>query len=322
NYFGLDSLEVHQALDASIRYPAETLGIGMFGTRYKKNAEIKTKRRVEKDGTSITMHETPVGSVSQKNKDGYTFEKMVKHPEDIEVVKYIISQTEFFFNEGGFHLATEIMEDMGVPQSYYSRSPFMKCILNYLGFETTVIFLARHRKIMNEFLDFMEEWDDGMYEVIVDCPMKILNFGENIDGNLISPRYFKKYLIPYYNKRVKEVHDAGKFCHVHMDGALKDLLPLVKDTEFDGVEAATPEPQGDVTIQEIKKGLGDKILLDGIPATVFLPHFPESRLHDTVHEVLDTFYPNLILGVSDELPPNAEIARLPGVAKQVKEFSR
>jgi hypothetical protein len=35
----------------------------------------------------------------------------------------------------------------------------------------------------------------------------------------------------------------------------------------DGIEAITPEPQGDVTLEEMKEGLGDDlVLLDGIPA--------------------------------------------------------
>jgi hypothetical protein len=39
---------------------------------------------------------------------------------------------------------------------------------------------------------------------------------------------------------------------------------------FDGIEALTPSPQGDATLEEIKEHIGDKILLDGIPAIYFM----------------------------------------------------
>jgi hypothetical protein len=103
-----------------------------------------------------------------------------------------------------------------------------------------------------------------------------------------------------------------------MDGSLKDLLPLIKETEFDGIEAATPEPQGDVTVDELKEALGDKILQDGIPATLFMPQFSATRLEDTVKRLVELFAPNLILGVSDELPPNGQIGRF-GIITRILE---
>ncbi len=40
--------------------------------------------------------------------------------------------------------------------------------------------------------------------------------------------------------------------------------------DLDGIEAITPQPQGDVTLEEIKEALSDDMfLLDGIPAILF-----------------------------------------------------
>ncbi|NMC05148.1 MAG: hypothetical protein GYA24_08055 [Candidatus Lokiarchaeota archaeon] len=319
-FFGMDMLEVHDALDASIRYCAETLGIGLFQVSLKNGSPIKTRGHVEPDGTQVTTFDTPIGSLTEKHKGGYTVEKMVKHVEDLEVMKYIISEQEFSFNIHGFNLAEEVLEGRGIAQAYYKRSPYMSCVLNYLGFETTVLFLRRHKQRIEEFMRFLAEWDDAMYDTIVGSPVVILNFGENIDANLTPPRYYREYCIPYYNRRIKQLHDAGKFCHIHMDGSLKDLLPLIKETHFDGIEAATPEPQGDVTVDEIKEGLGDKVLLDGIPATLFMKEFPESRLEDTTRHLIELFGSRLILGVSDELPPNGQIARFKTVSKVVEQM--
>ncbi len=320
HFFGMDLLEVHDELGASIRYCAESLGIGLFAVSMKKDAKVKSRGYTESDGTQALVYETPVGSVTEKRKGGYPVEHPVKRVEDLEVMKYIISEQQFDFNRPGFDLVEEVLEGRGIAQSYYKRSPFMSCVLNYLGFEAMVIFLKRYKQKTEEFMRFIGEWEDKMYDALVDCPVKILNFGENIDSNLVSPRFYRDYCIPYYNRRIKQLHDAGKYCHIHMDGSLKDLLPLVKDTHFDGVEAATPEPQGDVTVEEIKESLGDKVLLDGIPATLFMKEFPESRLEDTTRRLIELFGSRLILGVSDELPPNGQIGRFKTVSKIVEQL--
>jgi hypothetical protein len=174
---------------------------------------------------------------------------------------------------------------------------------------------------MKDFFEILERWDRKAYKKIINSPLQILNFGENIDCNLSPPRYFETYLLPYYQERVKWLRDAGKFTFIHMDGSLRDLLPYLADLPFDGIEAPTPEPQGDISLKELREAWGKKILLDGIPATLFMPQFPESRIIEFTQSLVEWFSPSLIVGVSDELPPNADGRRLSTVARIVDKFT-
>jgi len=105
-----------------------------------------------------------------------------------------------------------------------------------------------------------------------------------------------------------------------MDGSLKPLLPFLRQVPWDGIEAATPVPQGDVTLEELKEAMGDLVLLDGIPALYFLPHYPEEALVECVKRIVELFYPRLILGISDELPPDGDIERVKLVGQLVEEL--
>lgn len=319
-WIGKNIIDIHKDLDASIRYTAETMGINYFYNQRKKDAEISRKSIVNEDGSHTTKTITPVGSVVERSAHGYKMEKPVKKVEDLEVIKYLVQNQEFHYNDFMYEAAVEELGKMGVPQCYYFRSPYQSCVLNYLGFERTTIWLRRKPKIMDEFMNFLAEWDKKAYEVIVNSDVPILNFGENIDDNLSPPRQFQKYLLPYYRERVKMLHDAGKFCHIHIDGHFHDILPLLSDLPFDGIEALTPVPQGDVTLEEMRDHIGDKILLDGIPATLFMHQFPENRLIESVEKILEYFSPNLILGISDELPGNTDARRLKTVSKMVEKF--
>jgi len=99
------------------------------------------------------------------------------------------------------------------------------------------------------------------------------------------------------------------------------LLKYLKDLPFDGIEALTPLPQGDVSIEEMKDAIGDKILLDGIPAIMFLPGYPLKEFEDFVKRIIELFYPRLILGASDEVPPPADIERVRIVSEIVSDFN-
>jgi hypothetical protein len=105
-----------------------------------------------------------------------------------------------------------------------------------------------------------------------------------------------------------------------MDGSLKDLLPYFKELPFDGLEALTAHPQGDVTLEEIKNAIGEKVYLDGIPSILFLPQYTNEYVKKYTQKVLDLFSPNLILGVSDELSPNGDIRKIEMISEIVQDF--
>jgi len=155
-------------------------------------------------------------------------------------------------------------------------------------------------------IDTMKVIEDSytpLFEGIVNYgKTKIINFGENIDATIVFPEYFEKYCIPYYERKNKILKKAGIYTHIHIDGSFKPLLKYLKYLPFDGYEALTPLPQGDVSIEEIKENIGNKILIDGIPAVLFLPEYSERDLMDFVEKLVKLFHPSLILGISDEIP--------------------
>ncbi len=265
---------------------------------------------------------TPKGSVSEIHHEGRLLEHSVKKIQDLEVIKYIVEHTVYKCSKILYNLAEKAMDKYGLPCEYYFRSPYMRCVLNFLGFERTIIWLRKYPREMEDFLQFIEEWDEKQYDtVITKSPFKWVNFGENIDHNLSPPPYFEKYLLEYYEKRVRRLHNANKIAFIHIDGSCKNLLPYLSEMSFDGYEALTPKPQGDVTVEEIRKSVGDtgKILLDVLPATLFMPQFSEERLIKDTNTILEELAPNLILGISDELC-RGDGRRLKIVANIVEKF--
>ncbi len=219
-------LGIFDYLEASPRYVIENFYLPLIWPR-KKIRHIRVKWvRDKTDGTLITVYKTKLGNIYKKSRGVHLVEYPVETVQDIKIMKYIQKHTQFHFYLPIFKIAQKIIGNRGVVSTYFARSPYMRLVIEYLGLERTIVFLKRYPNEMEDLMKFIEEWDDEMYKILCNSPIKILNFGENIDANLSPPKYFEKFLIPYYEKRVKQFHRAGKYCHIHMDGSLKDLLPF------------------------------------------------------------------------------------------------
>lgn len=179
--------------------------------------------------------------------------------------------------------------------------------------------LADVPKLAEEVMAAIDNSYDELYRgMIADGRLQILNFGENLHEQIMSPEYFNRYIIPFYEKRCAQLRGAGIFTHVHIDGYFRNLLPLLKRLPQDGIEALTPKPQGDMTLEEIKEHIGDKVLLDGIPAVLFMESYSREQVMECAEKIVKLFASRLILGISDELPEGCGeegMARVEMVAK-------
>jgi hypothetical protein len=230
-------------------------------------------------------------------------EFLAKKAPDLPALRWLLERRSFHFSENKFAVGAEYIGERGVPQFWVPKSPYLALAQQLMRYEDFVYALADHRQAVEEIMAVIDDSYDPLYEELTGSGLlQILNFGENIAMAYLSRRYYERYLVPWYEKRAGQLHEAGIYSHIHIDGYFRALLPYLADMPFDGLEALTPEPQGDVTLQEIKEHIGNKILLDGIPAVLFLDHYPREALQANVEEVVTLFHPRLVLGISDELP--------------------
>ena len=227
---------------------------------------------------------------------------------------------EWYWDQTAFEEDVERVGKRGVPGFFFRRSPIQGLFIEEMGFEPTLYLLHDQPEVVARYVEMETAADNAMYDVICHCPVSVVNFGENIDAHMDPPPIWRQHLIPYYRRRAEQLRAAGKAVYIHVDGAMKPLLPYLRECPWNAIEACTPLPQGDVTEEEIKQGLGDLILLDGIPALFFLPSFPVEMLVECTKRVVDLFYPRLVLGISDEIPPDGDIERVRIVGEIIEDM--
>jgi len=273
---------------------------------YTYPSEVKIHRKVE--GHQMTVcYETPYGDLVEFHKftvDGEWREVgfPVRTVDDLTKLRWLFKRVLYSFSAENFQKGSEYVGERGEPQFYLPKSPYQALAQTWMRLQDLIYALADYRAEVEETMKVIDEAYEQMYEQLVASQVKIINFGENLHEALLSPRYFERYLIPWYEKRSGQLRNAGIFTHVHLDGYFHSLLKFLKDLPFDGLEALTPQPQGDVTLEEMKEHIGDKVLLDGIPAVMFLDTFSREELMQITERIVELFHPRLVLGVSDEVP--------------------
>jgi hypothetical protein len=311
--------DVYDYCYASVRY----YKAGRLEQRYRQvrvTEEWEDERRLRR-----TWH-TPVGTLTEVTHydewllSNHNTEYRVKGPEDFTALEFMLQDEEWYWDQEEFERDVAEYGRYGPPQFFFRRSPIQNLFICEMGFIPAIYALKDYPEVVRHYVEVATAADDKLYEVLCRCPVQVLNLGENIDAFMDPPKIWLEHLVPYYRRRVEQLHAAGKFVHIHMDGALRPLLPYLRACPWDGIEAATPVPQGDVTLEEIKAAMGDLVLLDGIPALLFLPSYPVEELVACVRRVVDLFYPRLVLGISDEIPPDGDIERVRLVGELVHEL--
>ncbi len=299
----------------------------LYGSVVKTTYEgVKVKRWREEtsDGRIIEKVEyhTPLGILKGYRKySPVSFSwAWVEHPvktvEDLKKLKYIYENLKVEADEAAYDRQERLMKEWdgwGLVSSLPPRSPFARLLIQWAGAMNTFRLYWKAREELDEVIQVMGESDDPIYEAIAEAPADFVYFGENISSDMVGPKIFNEYYAPYYRRRVRELHAKKKLIYVHIDGRLKGVLPLLRETGVDCAQSLTPAPVGDVPLEDFRKLAGPGITLwGGLPGVYFSPVYPEHLLKEMVYRILDVYGNDkrFIVGVADQVPPDGDIKRV------------
>jgi hypothetical protein len=327
-YQGMSVRDLYDHLGASMRYMHYYTNVpDPVSEDYSPEVKIR-EHFTETEGWRI--YETPYGELTQKLKltidqEWREVEFLAKSLADLKALRWLIQRLQYSFSVEKYRAGEDFVGERGVAQFWVPKSPYQALAQVWMKLQHLVYALADDPSEVEETMKVIDASYDPLYEQICRAGVvKIINLGENLHEALFSHRYFEKYYLPWYEKRMGQLKQAGIFTHLHLDGYFHSLLGYLKNLPFDGLEALTPVPQGDVTLEEMKDAIGDKVLLDGIPAVLFMDNYTREQLMETAEKVIRLFAPRLVLGVSDEVPEGTgqeAIERVRMVAEYSKQYT-
>jgi hypothetical protein len=322
-YTGMDLWQIYRELDCSAR-------LYEYNACFRRieHPSVETvERELNETDTEIVVR-TPVGkqvAVRRRMLSNWhylTVKWPVETEEELKVATWREENATWAWDQRKYDELQATVGDLGAPTMYMPRMNVQDLYINQMGVAAGIYAIYDWTDTVEAYFRALEASHDRLIDVILASPVDIIDFGENVHAGTLSPELFRRYHLPACQRRCERLHRGSKFISSHWDGDTRALLPYAQETGLDGIEAITPQPQGDVTLDEIKAALGDTMfLLDGIPAIYFDETFSVDVLVDCVHRLIDLFAPKLVLGISDEISSTGDLDRIKVVGEIVDAYN-
>lgn len=275
---------------------------------------------------------TPMGSVQEcweyipgSFSEG-PIEHFLKSENDLPILQYIYENTRFEPDYAFGKKRKQQVGDQGLVLCYLPKSPFMHLLALEAGIMSLTLLAMMAPEKLEALLQVMKKAFDQAAQIALDSPAEVLMIPENLSSEMVGPDFFEKYMRQYQEEWTAKIRAAGKHSFIHIDGTLRGLLREEASVGFDVLEALTPLPVGDLAIEEFMTFAGESksIFWGGIPGVYFTPNTSDEEFERHVKQVLAVMRkePRYVLGVADQVPPDALESRVRRVAELVEEYGK
>jgi len=247
---------------------------------------VRVETRTLGDVVYKTYH-TPVGDLTAKERIGlrdgagssWTVEHPVKQVSDFEIAEFMAEDKVYLPDYEPFLRAEQNLGDDGIVFVWAGKSPLQEMQIGLMGYKAFAITLYKYPKEFCRLLRVLEKKAEERYRIIAESPAEIINGTNNINSEIVSPRLFERYVVPFPDKVAQLLHKKDKVLEDHMDGRLKHLKDLISKMDLDVIEAFTPPPMGDLSLAEARPIWKGKIISLNYPESVFLEGMDAVRKH-------------------------------------------
>lgn len=298
------------------------------GLRTQVDSTVKAVWR-EEQGRTVHEVQTPVGSVRAvyslaegPHRTKALTEHLVKDLESLNIVKYIVEATHYEADYAPTRQALAETGEDGIVLNSCFCVPFIQFAKTDAGYMNGFLLWNDFREEVDSLIRLYHDKFVEGYRILADGPADVIATGDNMDGFTISPPIFQEYAVPFY-REVKAICAArGKIFEGHWCGRTQSLLPLTPGCGLDVVEAIVTQPMADVSLPDALGLLrGEVVLQGGIPSVLVCREGASAQAFDAyMREVVRPLRgrKGFVVGMSDNVPPNADFPRVEAVARLIE----
>jgi hypothetical protein len=250
----------------------------------------------------------------------------VESVDDLNAVAYVFDHCEVVPTPAAYHSFHERVGERGVAVASgpIAASP-MHLILHELSAMDRFYYLyADSLERLVDFTSHVEPLYEACLDAVVTCEAEVVFWGANYDRDLTWPPFFAAHIAPWLTRVAERLHGAGKLLLTHADGENDGLMHFFADCGVDVVESVCPEPMTKLSLSQLRQGFGpDVTVWGGVPSVALLPESMSDREFDRYLDQLlgaAVVGDRLILGVSDNVPPDADMERLLRIGDSMSRF--
>lgn len=292
---------------------------------YDHRVQISTRTR-----GYLTQKEwqTPIGTIAEEttfspDSCSIAHNKLaVTNKAELEVFRYLIENRRLKpVCIEDYHERLELWRRyQGIPAIAMPRSPLSAFFYEWAGVINGAYLLMDFPELVRDIFRLMEKQEEPILEAVCELRPPLVHFADNLSSDTITG-FYEELMEPGHRHRIARLHQAGIKCAVHLDGAVRGLLPKLARVGFDAVEALTPYPGGELPIERMRTAANDDrvILWGGVPGILFAPPYTWEDMQRYVEHVLECWAgTRFILGVADQVPPDGNIEFCRNISKLIR----
>jgi uroporphyrinogen decarboxylase-like protein len=307
---------------------------GAIWRRTRAASPIYDGVEVEIEATDTTRrveYKTPVGCLEENytQSSGTFFRKghLIRKVEDIRIAKYIAEATDYELDLDDYYQQLDDVGDDGIVLSQEGCCvPFIQFGKQDAGWVEGLYMWNDNIQEVEGLLEAYTQRAVRQYTVLADSQIEVISTSDNMDQLTFPPNLFERYAISYYQQIAEILHKKDKIFKVHWCGQTQNLLGYLPETGIDVVEAVAVEPMAPLTVREALDKLEGKIVMQGGIAAVMVCEEggTDGDFDKYMQDLLNQVRPNdpFILGMSDNVPANADFGRVKKVAELLKKRDR
>ena len=278
-------------------------------------------------GRLKVTHVTPVGEVykiSQKGAGGSwaPIEHYIKTKDDFRVAEFIVSDRHYEADYDAYRACVERVGDSGIVMAGAGAAPLLDMQLDWLGQVEFCYQLADNPECIESFHAAHWKSQQPLLRIVAESPARYVNYCGNVVAAMLGMESIRRYIEPCYKVFADMLHAKGKKIGTHADADNALLLETYRRAGFDYIEAFTPPPDCDVSVEQFRRELPGTVLSINFPSSQHLCN--DARIAEITQELVAQAgdRKGVLFGVTEDVPPEHITRSYRTILKTLRELDQ
>jgi hypothetical protein len=277
-------------------------------------------------GPLVTEYELTDEMARDGAYDPHVSRRAIQGPDDLEPLAQVMEHLRVVPTPEGFAAYRDRIGERGlaVAQGVIGASPIHLVQHDLMELDSFIYLYHDDPDALHQVAARMEPLFESVLATLLASEVETFLWGANYDQSVTWPGFFRDEIVPWLSRVTDRAHTAGKLVLTHADGENHALLPMFPACGIDVAESVCTRPMVRHSLAELRAGFGPNTTVwGGIPAIALLRDSMDDAAFDAFIEGVFTELrtgERLILGVSDNVPPDADLPRLVRIGERIREF--
>jgi len=295
-----------------------------YNSRTPNCTKVTYSYREDGKPRTRTVLKTPVGEIYEVRQPAgftvWTVEPYFKGAEDYKVLEFMLRDKVYTPAYESYKEAEAWMGEDIILRGSVGSNPLHR-IMGWMGHETFAVEWHERRDEILKIESIMRENKRAVYKIVAESPVRFANYGGNEVPQVMGLERYREFVLPLLNECGEQFHRTGTLLGSHMDGNNGAWAHLLAESALDYIEAFTPAPDTDMTLEQALEAWPDKVLWINFPSSLHLASI--EKIKQTTREIVELAHQTnrVIIGITEDIPPDRWQENLLAISEVINEMA-